>query len=386
MKVALHTVDMFPGREKLMPFRTILEVAKVMLTHGWEVDIINSSVSEHNPRNFKLQNINIIQCPRNFHELSNWVNKRNYDVFIFAATIREGLRDLKVFQNMKCRKIAYIASGITPKWNAFKLLWHYGYIAKAWIFESVTPKRLITYKLKKAGFTDIICLTKYTTQKIGKEIKKHTIYPGKDDFEYIDLDNSILYEEKLYGKKFYLFTGAPGQVRGSQMLLKAFDKFADSIKDTDIPKIVFLMRDDIGAKYESFFKALDSIKNKNHVTVIQKKITTSQLKAFMSEAYAVILPFICIPAEIPITYYEVLSCGTPIISFKNGGTTQYLEDGIFIAGKVSLTNLFKALLNFWKDKDIHETISNNGLNIISKHPNWEEVGKQWMNVILNKHN
>lgn len=386
MKIALHTVDMFLGRERLMPFRTILEVAKIMSTYGWEVDIINSSVSEHNAKDFKIQNINIIQCPRNFYELSIWVNKREYDVFIFAATIREGLRNLKVFQNMRCRKIAYIPSGITPKCNAFELLWHYGLIAKAWILESITPKRLITYKLKKAGFTDIICLTKYTNQKIGKGIKKHTIYPGKDDFEYIDLDNSLLYEKKLKGEKFYLFTGSPGQVRGSQLLLRAFDKFADSIKNTDIPKIVFLMRDDVGSQYESFFNTLNGLKNKNYVTVIQKKITTQQLKAFMSEAYAVILPFICIPAEIPITYYEVLSCGTPIISFQNGGTTQYLKDGLFIAGKVSVKNLSKAMLNLWNNKYIHRILSNNGVNIISNHPNWEEVGRQWINVILNEHN
>lgn len=41
MKVGLHTVDLFPGRERLMPFRTVLEVAKVMKAHGWEADVLN---------------------------------------------------------------------------------------------------------------------------------------------------------------------------------------------------------------------------------------------------------------------------------------------------------------------------------------------------------
>ncbi len=41
-----------------------------------------------------------------------------------------------------------------------------------------------------------------------------------------------------------------------------------------------------------------------------------QLKAFMHAAYAVVLPFICIPAEIPLTYYEAMSIGIPIVSFS----------------------------------------------------------------------
>lgn len=30
MKVGLNTVDLFPGRERLMPFRTVIEIAKAM--------------------------------------------------------------------------------------------------------------------------------------------------------------------------------------------------------------------------------------------------------------------------------------------------------------------------------------------------------------------
>jgi len=385
MKVGIHTVDLFPGRERLMPFRTTLEVAEVMLSCGWQADVLNSSVSEYNAEDFTWHNINIIQCPRDFNDLSEWINQRGYDVFIFAATIREGLRNLYAFRNIKCRKIAYIPSGITPKWNAFQLFRYYGTLAKAWLLEAMTPKTLIASKLKKVGFTDIIGLTEYTTQKIGHSLSTHTIYPGKDDFENIKVDEDILKSEGLKGEKFYLFTGAPGQVRGSLLLLKAFDKFINKARGLSAkPKIVFLMRNDVGAKYESFFKTLDSLHNKDCVTVICKNLSISQLKAFMSEAYAVILPFICIPAEIPITYYEVMSCGTPVISFNNAGTTKYLKKGLKTAGLVSISNLSKALLDLWINEKEQIILARNASEIMKKHPTWDKVGKQWMNVILNK--
>ena len=112
MKVGLHTVDLFPGRERLMPFRTILEVAKVMKSQGWKADVLSSCVSQHCDLDFEWQGIRVVQCPRDFGALSDWVNSNGYDVFFFAATIREGLRNLNAFQKMTCKKIAYIPSGI----------------------------------------------------------------------------------------------------------------------------------------------------------------------------------------------------------------------------------------------------------------------------------
>ena len=381
MKVGLHTIDLFPGRERLMPFRTVLEVAKVMNAHGWEADVLTSSVSTgHKIKDFEWQGVRVIQCPRDFGELSEWVNNRGYDTFYFAATIREGLRNLTAFQKMTCRKVAYIPSGITPKWNAFQLFRHYGIYAKAWILEAATPKTWIAQKLKRAGFTDIIGLTKYTSLQLGNALPAHTIYPGKDEFERIETDESVLKENRLKDKRFYLFTGAPGQVRGSRLLLKAFDKFAGQNKNTR-PRIVFLMRNDAGAQYDLFFKTLDTMHNKDCVTTLRSQLTPQQLKAFMTEAYAVALPFICIPAEVPITYYEVMSCGTPIISFSNAGTTEYLKSGLKVAGKVSANNLAKALSELWNNKNECDMLAMKASEIMAVHPTWEQVGKDWMEVV-----
>lgn len=380
MKVALHTVDLFPGRERLMPFRTILEVARVMNAHGWEADVLNSSVSAHDGRDYSWEGVQVRQCPRNFAELSLWVNERDYDAFFFAAPIREGLRNLSSFKEMKCRKIAYVPSGITPKWNALQFFRYYGMMAKAWLLEAFTPKTLLPKKLAKAEFTDIIGLTDYTSNALGSTLPTHTIYPGKDNFENIKSDKSILDAEHLNGEKFYLFTGAPGPVRGSGLLLKSIDKVCDGLEEP-LPRFVFLVRNDVRAQYEQFNKALDGIKHKDCVRVIRKSLNVAQLKAFMEEAYAVVLPFICIPAEIPITYYEVMSCGTPVVSFANGGTTDYLQGGLKLAGSVSVKNLANALTTLWFNSYERKTLSERAKEIMSNHPTWDEVGRQWMNLL-----
>ena len=380
MKVGLHTVDLFPGRERLMPFRTVLEVARVMRAHGWQADVLNSSVSERGASDFEWHGVSVVQCPRGFDELSRWVDARGYDAFFFAATIREGLRSLGALGGMKCRKVAYVPSGITPKWNALQLALRYGPMAKAWLLEAFTPKRLVAAKLRRAGFEGVIGLTGYTSRKVGGPLPATTIYPGKDDFESVEPDDSVIAANGLAGQKFYLFTGAPGQVRGSLLLLRAFDRFASTHR-TEAPRMVFLMRNDVGAQYDLFFNTLDGLEHKDCVTVVRQSLTIPQLKAFMAAAYAVVLPFICIPAEVPITYYEVMSCGTPVVSYSNAGTTEYLGAGIKSAGRVSVSNLTKALSQLWVDGVERSRLASNASALMARHPTWEQVGLRWMEAL-----
>lgn len=69
----------------------------MMKVHGWEADVLNSSVAESEARDFEWQGVKVLQCPRDFNELSEWVNTKGYDVFFFAATIRDGLKICRAF-------------------------------------------------------------------------------------------------------------------------------------------------------------------------------------------------------------------------------------------------------------------------------------------------
>ena len=378
IKVGLHTVDLIPGRERLMPYRTVLEVAREMISNGWDAYVLNSSVSEGDTEDFVWEGVRIVQCPREFSMLSRWVNERCFDAFFFAATIREGLRSLSGFRNMTSRKIAYVPSGITHKQNAWWLYRLYGMYAIPWLLEAFTPKLLLGLKLKKAGFTDVIGLTNYTTQRIGNTVKVHSIYPGKDDFEKIELDESVLRSRGLKGKKFFLFTGGPAEVRGSLILIKAFDEM---VKDVPNAQLVVLMRHDVGAGTKKFQETYRAIKHKENIIVLDEFLTRPQLKAFMKESYALVLPFVCIPAEIPLTYYEALSCGTPIISFKNGGTTEYLHGGLMLCHQTSQAGLTSALETLWYSPKLRNNLSQKAKEIMCAHPTWSHVGKEWMNIL-----
>ena len=197
--------------------------------------------------------------------MSEWVNKRHYDVFFFAATIREGLKDLSGLGLINCRKIAYVPSGITPKWNALWMMCSMVCTPRHGCWRLLRPKTLLAKKLKKASFSDIIGFDEFTSQSVGHALHTHTVYPGKDDFEKIQSDDTYLQKHSLQGKKFYLFTWWSSSVkRGSLELLQAFDRFAD---DTDNALLVFLVRQDVGGEYERLSIASKGLRNRNKVMV-----------------------------------------------------------------------------------------------------------------------
>ena len=90
-----------------------------------------------------------------------------------------------------------------------------------------------------------------------------------------------------------------------------------------------------------------------------------------------------IPSEIPLTYFEVLSCGTPIVTFHNGGSTEYLKSALYISEK-NVKALAETLDSVWNDKKLHDKKRNAGLMLMANHPDWKAVGRAWESLIERK--
>lgn len=271
-----------------------------------------------------------------------------------------------------------MAGGVYDLKSAWLLIQTAGLaVAKPYLLEALTSYRLFAHTMKQIGISKIIGLTDTTTNSVKRSgfINALTIYPGKDPFDAIPAEIDIIKKYGLLGKKWFLFSGAPAPTRGAELLLNAIDR----VKDETV-RLVMLMRTDVGSVYKEFENRLETLKHPERVVVIREKLTREQLRAFFGSAWYALLPFIVIPSEVPLTFFELLCCGTPVITFKNGGTTDYLHDGLLISDK-SVHGLTDALEHAWKDARLRDNLSNNGKRIMSTHPTWEEVGKQWEKLL-----
>lgn len=380
MKIAIYTIDLYPGRERLMPWRTLLEVAKEMIKNNFEVEIITASVEREN-QDYIYQDLTIRVVPRNFSLLSEFVNKNRYDFLYFPLTWRDGFKNLSALKSINCRKIGYFPGGVYSRRNILALYKWGGFKAsRPYLFEYVAPKKLLIRQLEKCGFDCIIGLSEITTQAVkyaGWE-NATTILPGKDSFESLKNNQDLLMKYELEGEKYYLFTGAPAVTRGSQCLLRAFDKLAENNADA---KIVFLMRTDVGSKYKEFTTVYETLKHKDKIKIINATLTPNDLKTFMSKAYAVVLPFLVIPSEMPLTFFEVLSCGTPIITFDNGGTSDYMKEAMLCGNPGNVKSLYNMMHKLWNDNQLRNDLSLKALSLMKTHPNWSSVAVQWINLL-----
>lgn len=377
-RIALYTVDLCTGREYLMPWRTILEVARRINDESNNVVIINACYNEHERIDYQWNGIQIKSIEPGYKKLSKFIKEKSINILFMEIKWRDGLKNWKEIYSLDCKKIAYFSGGVYNFHNILKLLFISNFkLSKPYFLENFTPKYLLKKKLKKSNFSSIIGLTKYTSQVAIKSGIQNvtTIYPGKDEFEYIKSDKNIISEYNLYNKKFLLFTGAPIAYRGAIELIKAID----SSKYNDI-HLVMLMRQDKGSQFKDFIKTINSIKNKDRITIIKKNLTREQLKAFFECAYYAILPFIIIPSEIPLTYFEILSCGTPIISFENGGTTKYLSKGLVIS-KLCRKEFINTIEKAWNNESLRIIKSKESLKIMQNHLSWDEIANEWKKLI-----
>lgn len=79
--------------------------------------------------------------------------------------------------------------------------------------------------------------------------------PGLDNFGDLEPDTTILERLHLYKNRFLLFSGAPAQIRGSQMAIRAFDYIADQLPDF---RLVLLMRRDVSSDFSEFERLVQS--------------------------------------------------------------------------------------------------------------------------------
>jgi len=385
MTIAFVTVDLYPGREWLMPWRTVFEVSRRMRELGIETDVITLPVSGENAE-YEFMGTQVKTAPRDFAAFAQYVNKGGYDVVIYPTPWREALKgSFKALKEIRCRKIAYIPGGVYSLGSCLTLArWGGMGVAKPYLLDALTPDCRVTKVLSCCGFEAVVGLTPYTAERLAKAGAKKAVavVTAQDSFNEIEaqgfkVQGSKFQDESKDGlpEKFLLFSGAPAATRGAKQILLALDR----VKSEDV-RVVMLMRTDVGSDYEAVEETYRRMVHKERVIILRQKVTREQLRWMFGKAWYKLLPFVVIPSEIPVTYLEVLSCGTPIITFENGGTTRLLKEGLLLADR-SISSLAATMERAWNDISLHDELSNNAKKIMASYPTWDDVAEQWIKLL-----
>lgn len=380
MRVILYTMDMLPGTERLMPWRTLLEVAReINLTYSGKA-IIVSGQEQIETRTY--DNIKIIGIRKGSPALARLIEGEKFDVLCYPIAFRDICKFLKPLHHLVIKKIAYVPGGIYS-WSGVCSMWRQCGFRRVipYLLEMMVPHSLVLERISRFGFDRVVTFSDTTARNVACNSKLDVItaLPGKDPMGGMREGESVLSKYGLAKRKYLLFAGAPAPIRGSRVLLRAFDEFC--LYDNDF-RLVMLMRQDNGSDFSPFEDELSRTRYKERVIVIRDRLSRDQLQKFFSDAYAAVLPFLLIPSEIPLTFFELLSCGTPVVTFENGGTTDYLKSALIIVPKRTGRSLARSLLSICEDSKMRDRLSDEAQSLMKSHPTWAESSSQWIKLFV----
>ena len=387
MRYLFVTYDFALSKYHLMPWRTVFEVHKHLSNMG----NIGFLVSLGNSKRIiktddeKCETIKIRKA-YNFlkKDLTEIVGQISPDLIFWPVAWREPYLRMRVIKSFNIPLLGYFPGGIYSLNSSLFALNKIGMRnAIPYFLESICQKTRNLKFLKRNGFKHLIALTELTYKKAISAGWEHDkidyIPPGKDD-DPTEISDEIYIKNisrKLKTSSYYLFMGPPSKIRGIFELLKAFDKAAEKIPNI---YLVCLFRSDPGLQKDEIKFFIGKLKHNDRIITIWESLTKAQLNSIIFHCHALVLPFLLIPSEIPLTIIEAAAWQKPIITTKSGGTAEFISPFGTAVDPGNVYGLAKAMIELVNNQTLYDQKSKNALNKYKSHPSWNEVSRKWLSA------
>jgi glycosyltransferase involved in cell wall biosynthesis len=198
-----------------------------------------------------------------------------------------------------------------------------------------------------------------------------SIPPGIDKTIWFPGDK----KKQTSDETIFLYTGSPKRIRGFNQILDAF-----SMLSREKIKLKILARGADAPEVEKIQLRLKKRGILDHTQLIGGWMSSGQLRQHISNADAVLLPFILVPSELPVTVMEVIACGTPPIVSDIDGLPEAVGDCGMVVPQADTKQLADAIARFHKDRRIREQFRSHCLERYSAMDSWEDTAKKWVKV------
>jgi phosphatidyl-myo-inositol dimannoside synthase len=389
-QIVIVTFGLLPGRERLMPWRTVLEVACRMQERGqvvWLANIDEGAEQAHVCHDFGVP----MYCCRDVGDLdTNLVFDGRIefapDLVYWPITWRCGLKSDSCWHPWKHVTIVYHGGGCYSSSHVLAGLRHLSLSRlKALAAETFAPKSLLARTLRKKNVSGAICMTDVTRNALTRAGWPAeccvAVPPG------IPLTTEALESPRNLQKvprsclkeRYVLFLGNPLPIRGTNTLVSAARKV--SLQNMDA-RIVCLMRPDPGREMR---EARDNILHRvkelgidEQFICVTERLSPSEVREWITNARAVVMPFLFVPSEIPLGILEAMQAGTPVITTRCGGTSEFVDKGGWIVPPGNATSLAEAITTALNDDKARAEKAVVCRERMAHHPTWSDVGDAWL--------
>ena len=198
-----------------------------------------------------------------------------------------------------------------------------------------------------------------------------TILPGVDDLWNADWGASgqALRTSLGYGAddRVVVFMGSPAPLRGLPVLLKAFRRA--STRNGALRLLVLSRGKEAGQTSLRVSQDRDGL-----VRWVQGTLDPKQLARHVAMADAVVLPFVLLPSDAPLSVLEALALGKPVVTTRIGCLPELADQGVsFLAEPGDVESLADAMTAVAQ--------LGGAAGSARQRRTWQQAGKDWSYLI-----
>lgn len=390
MNVLIYTADLSQHNKHLMPWRTVIEVAKHFIKSGHETTLYSGLSDGVSDINAARNADGVIAAngpkpfsPKNRAILINFIRQQHIEALYFPiAFARDYSRLVEIEQASSCLIIWYIPGGWYSVRQSAKAMCHIGVrAALPYLLQALIPKKFFFRRLGSTGSRNIIAMTEYTAENLLRSGygAGHVFHapPGKAPLAKSNETPECYphYSNLLFGVKYFLFFGPPSPIRGIKQILKAFSTLIDQEEKC---KLVCLFRGDQNVDSYRIRKEIETYAFGDRIVCVWSSVNGADLELFLKNCFAVLKPFLIVPSEIPLAILETAGHGKPVIGTGPDGTGHFVSKFGLTVPHADSKALTDAMLKLINDQQLYESKCANAINLYEAHPDWESVAKIWL--------
>lgn len=391
MKIALYTNDLTEQNAHLMPWRTIIEVASGMRAEGHDAVVLSGRPEGHG-RAWQCGAVSVIDTeklknPNGTKLLHRRITSGRFEALYWPFAWWRASAPIELLSTLSIPVVGYLPGARYDFSAVLRALPSLGLRASLpYLVQSIYPSSALVRGMRASGVRQVITMSEFSRKSAiaggWPANQAHAIWPGREavmpQSEPTPVFSAL--KTQLDDAPFFLFLGPPTPIRGTNQLLDAFESLS---KQHPSVRLVCLFRADSNIDIAATRRVFEQSRQNDRLHVIWGSLTCAELAAFLKACYAVALPFLLVPSEIPLAIIEAAGHGKPVISTGPSGTGDFVSTFGIQTRVADADDLSAAMHHLLDDPVYYSQCCMAAFRTFDACKTWPDVARNWLDVLKN---
>jgi glycosyltransferase involved in cell wall biosynthesis len=232
----------------------------------------------------------------------------------------------------------------------------------------LVPSRFWRNRLARR-FKGVLCQSQRTKDRVGPGIRCEVLPPGIDSSFWAPAETTESSDTD------FLYVGSMRSIRGCGVLLEAMRRTQDA-------RLNILARGLPPAEVTHLQGRLEAMGLATRVQVRGGWLSPQELRDEVRRAVAVVLPFVLVPSEVPVSVMEAVACRTPVIVSDIDGLPEAAGGAGLIVRPGDPGSLAHAMNEITGSSGQRQALRSACAGQAGRYSDWSTVSRQWAGLFL----